>query len=65
MRSQSREVNFRKDGTVKSIYDDVNGQPYKDYKFYRTGELKSEFSYRTNVKYNYCKCNKRTVDCFI
>lgn len=65
MTSISKQINYRKDGTIKSIHEDVNGQPYKDYKFYRDGKLKSEFNYRMNLKTNFNKGNTISVNAFI
>tara|TARA_R110000744_G_C18932227_1_gene513283 strand:- start:129 stop:338 length:210 start_codon:yes stop_codon:yes gene_type:complete len=58
-------IKYRKDGSIKSVYEDIDGKPYKDYTYYKNGKIKKEFNYRMNVitnfnndKYNIGTCKR-------
>lgn len=65
MRSETKQINYRKDGTIKSIYLDVNDKPYKDYYFYKNGNIKKEYIYSTRLTINFKGCPHCTVENFL
>ena len=47
--TQQLTINYRNDGSIKSVNEDIDGEPYKDFTFYKNGKAKAEFNYRMNV----------------
>ena len=49
----NKRIEYRKDGSIKHVIEEVNGRPYKDYTFYKNGKIKREYNYRMDVLINH------------